>query len=212
MQPTILILIGLVAGVVLAVLGAMIMRARAISAAQSKFGPEYDRTVDEAGSRHKAAALLHKREKRVEKIKLHQIAGDLRDAFDARWAQAQAGFIDSPLGAVSTADALLDDVLTARGYPEAKFEQRAADLSVDHAELVDRYRGAHDLAGHHDGEDEIDTKSLRQAMLSLKALYEQLVGPMPNIAADEQSAISEEPADEIETADAVAENAEVTKD
>lgn len=211
MQSTIFILIGLVAGLVIAVLVVMLMRARAISSARNRFGREYHRTVKEAGGRHKAATLLHQREKRVEKIKLHQISGDVREAFDARWAQAQAGFIDSPLGAVNTADALLEDVLTARGYPEAKFEQRAADLSVHHADIVDRYRDAHELALH-DGEEDANTEDLRQAMLSLKALYEAVVGPMPAmIEAQPTEEIKGPTAENIEPETVVVEKVEEVK-
>ena len=199
MQPTIELLIGLVAGVVLAVLATMIMRARAISTARNKFGSEYGRAVEEAGSRHKAAALLHEREKRVVKFKLHEISGDARDAFDVRWARARASFVDSPLGAVSTTDALLDDVLTTRGYPQEKFEQRVADISVHHADLVDKYRSAHEFAQRED-EQHADTEDLRQAMLSYKVLYEAVVGPTPHMAEEETKApvVEESVADEMQ--------------
>jgi hypothetical protein len=49
-------------------------------------------------------------------------------------------------GAVTEADQLLRDVMSSRGYPVADFEQRAADVSVDHPLVINNYRGAHEIA------------------------------------------------------------------
>jgi hypothetical protein len=54
--------------------------------------------------------------------------------------------VDGPAGAVAEADQLLGDVMSTRGYPVSDFEQRAADISVDHPLVLENYRKAHEIA------------------------------------------------------------------
>ena len=112
---------------------------------QSKFGPEYDRLAVE-GDRGQAEKTLHEREKRVEKLNLFPLSTENRVRFAEAWQQTQAGFVDDPRAAVANADRLVTEVMTSRGYPMGDFEQRAADISVDHAPVVTNYRIAHDIA------------------------------------------------------------------
>jgi hypothetical protein len=77
--------------------------------------------------------------------------------------------------AVSHADKLVQEVMTARGYPMGDFEQRAADISVDHAAVVDNYRAAHAVAVR-DRSNQASTEDLRQAMVHYRALFEELLG------------------------------------
>ncbi len=61
-----------------------------------------------------------------------------------------------------------------RGYPVGDFDQNAADLSVDHPLVVENYRTAHQIAlreGHGPG----NTEDLRKAMVSYRALFEDLL-------------------------------------
>ena len=65
--------------------------------------------------------------------------------------------------------------MSTRGYPVADFEQRAADVSVDHPLVIDDYRKAHEIAfrqrlGH------ASTEDLRQAMIHFRTLFEDLTG------------------------------------
>jgi hypothetical protein len=71
-----------------------------------------------------------------------------------------------------------------RGYPVEKFDQRAADLSVDHPKVVENYRKGHRLAtqSHEDGSD---TEELRQAMRHYRALFEELVEGVPQRTSQE---------------------------
>src|SRR5207249_5168181 len=62
----------------------------------------------------------------------------------------QARFVEDPPRAVAFADALLADVMKARGYPVSDFEQRAGDISVDHPNVVEHYRAGHDIALRHE--------------------------------------------------------------
>jgi len=97
--------------------------------------------------------------------------------------------VSNPAGAVVRADELLTNVMAVRGYPMADFDQRAADLSVDHAEVVSNYRAGHDIAIRR-SEDGADTEALRQAMIHYRALFEELVGQVP----DSSSAVARESA------------------
>jgi hypothetical protein len=86
----------------------------------------------------------------------------------------QSHFVDSPKGAVAEADDLVSSVMKARGYPISDFDQRSADISVDHPRLVENYRSAHDIALRV-GKDEATTEDLRTAMVHYRSLFEDLM-------------------------------------
>ena len=140
-----------------------------------RFGPEYDRAVNAKGGRSKAEAELAEREKRVEKLDIRPLEPGERRDFIQRWTEVQARFVDDPPRAVAFADALLGDVMKARGYPVSDFEQRAGDISVDHPRIVEHYRTAHDIAVRHERR-QANTEDLRQAMIHYRALFDDLVG------------------------------------
>ncbi len=167
----------IVAAIVIAALivaGVLLMQRRRSEHLQSQFGPEYERAVEETGSRRKAEAELADREKRVEKLDIRPLDPATRRGFMERWAEVQARFVEDPPRAVMFADALLAEVMTARGYPVKDFDQRAADISVGHPEVVEHYRSAHEIAVRHSRE-EASTEDLRQAMIHYRALFEELV-------------------------------------
>ncbi len=87
----------------------------------------------------------------------------------------QAGFVDNPAKSVSEADRLVTEVMRERGYPVDDFEQRAADISVDHPKVVEHYRAAHILHLAQE-QGEIGTEAQREAIVHYRALFEQLVG------------------------------------
>jgi hypothetical protein len=141
---------------------------------RSRFGPEYDRTVAETGSRLKAEAELGRLEKRVSRYPLFPLSATDRDQFQQSWRAIQAGFVDDPGGSLAEADHLLIRVMSARGYPMNDFEQRAAEISVDHAGVVQNYRAAHDIAIRQ-SRREATTEELRQGMIHYRALFDELV-------------------------------------
>jgi hypothetical protein len=88
----------------------------------------------------------------------------------------QAQFVDDPRAAVASADSLIQSVMAERGYPVEDFDQRAADVSVDHPHVVENYRDGHRLAqASASGSD--STEDLRQAMRHYRALFDELVEP-----------------------------------
>lgn len=141
---------------------------------QRRFGPEYDRTVETSGSRRSAETELVAREKRRGELAIRPLEPEKRDDFVRQWRDTQARFVDEPGPAVEEADRLVAEVMRARGYPVEDFEQREADISVDHASVVDNYRAAHgiSLANRH---GEANTEDLRQAMVHYRSLFEELL-------------------------------------
>ena len=166
----------IIAVVVLAVLAAafVIVRQRRSKDLRSKFGPEYERAVIETGAKGKAEAELAERAKRVKKLDIRPLPPGQADTFIRSWKTTQARFVDDPKSAIQEADDLLGELMSARGYPVTDFEQRAADLSVDHGELVHNYRVAHQVAVRHN-RGEAGTEDLRQAMIHYRALFEDLI-------------------------------------
>jgi FtsZ-interacting cell division protein ZipA len=141
---------------------------------KSKFGPEYDRVIEQEKNSHRAESLLEERQKRVEKYQIRPLTREECDMYASRWRTAQEHFVDDPRNAVAQADALVTDAMRVRGYPMADFEQRAADLSVDHPTVVEDYRVAHAIALR-DAEGSASTEDLRKAMQHYRSLFEHIV-------------------------------------
>ena len=174
MDPKIIVAIVVVALIIVGVV-LMIWRKREGERLKQQFGPEYERQVREAGgSRAKAEAELLKREKRVEKLDIKPLPPEQRDAFAADWQQVQAKFVDDPERSIALADALVAEVMKARGYPVDDFEQRAADISVEHPGLVQNYRAAHDIAVRR-SQGRADTEDLRSALIGYRSLFDELL-------------------------------------
>ncbi len=142
---------------------------------RARFGPEYQRVVAERGSRRHAEDRLDAREKRVSSFHLRSLLSADRLRFLAAWERVQAHFVDAPAGAVTEADQLVLDLLTLRGYPMADFEQRAADISVDHPDVTQNYRAAHSIALRQ-ANGQASTEDLRRAMIHYRALFDDLLG------------------------------------
>jgi FtsZ-interacting cell division protein ZipA len=148
---------------------------------QEKFGSEYERTVAEKGDTRKAEAELADRQKRVSKFEIRPLAADERRRFNDEWRAVQARFVDDPSAAVRDADTLVGRVMEARGYPVGDFEQRAADVSVDHPAVVEHYREAHAIALRH-AQGQASTEDLRQAMVHYRALCAELLEEPPTVS------------------------------
>ena len=167
----------IVAVVIIAILVAAVwwysMRQRSAKL-QEKFGPEYERTVAEKGDTRKAEDELTDRQKRVSKLEIKPLAADERRRFNDEWRAVQARFVDDPSAAVRDADTLVGRVMEARAYPVGDFEQRAADVSVDHPTVLEHYRAAHAVALRH-AQGQASTEDLRQAMVNYRSLFDELL-------------------------------------
>jgi ABC-type nickel/cobalt efflux system permease component RcnA len=141
---------------------------------QETFGPEYQRTVDSADDRRKAEAELEERRKRREQLTIRPLDPATRERYSKEWRDVQSRFVDSPSQSLRQADRLVTAVMRDRGYPMDDFQQRSADISVDHPQVVENYRAAHavSLATEH---DKASTEDIRQAMVHYRSLFEELV-------------------------------------
>jgi hypothetical protein len=175
MQQQYFLIGAVVAGLVLlALAGWFLFRRHRTRELTKRFGSEYEHTVAELGKRTEAEKQLEARAKRVEKLNIHPLPAGERDRFLELWRKAQGQFVDNPLTAVAEADRLVMQVMQARGYPMTDFEQRAADISVDHGPLVENYRSAHATAVNAEG-GTASTEDLRQAMVHYRDMFEDLL-------------------------------------
>jgi hypothetical protein len=171
-----LIVLAVVVVLVIVVGVALYMRKRKNTTAglRDRFGPEYDRAVKQHGSERKAEAKLTDRETRVEMLKLRDLDVTERERYLGQWKAVQSRFVDYPKGAVTEADELVCSLMQTRGYPVTDFDQRAADISVDHPRVVENYRSAHAIALQL-GKGEASTEDLRTAMIHYRSLFDELV-------------------------------------
>ncbi len=174
-DPKVIILVAAVIVLIAAAVLLYVRKRRSTTAGlRKKFGPEYDRAVLTHGS--KAEAKLADREKRTQTFNIRDLDPMERERYSKHWQEVQSRFVDSPKGAVTEADDLVSSVMKARGYPVSDFEQRAADISVDHPRVVENYRSAHEIALRV-GKDAATTEDLRAAMIHYRSLFDELVQP-----------------------------------
>jgi hypothetical protein len=145
---------------------------------QSTFGPEYDRAVADTGSRTEAEKELRERERRHSELELKPLSPESQAKYAADWEEVQIQFVDNPTEAVSTADELVTRLIAERGYPTHDYEDRLADLSVEHASTLQHYRDAHEISDRSRA-GEASTEDLRQALVHYRALFADLLGTEP---------------------------------
>lgn len=157
------------------VVGASMMRQKRSERLKNQFGPEYERAVDSSGDQRAAEKELLARERKHHKLDIRELSPGSRARYVEAWGATQAGFVDDPSRSVAEADRLVTEVMRERGYPIDDFEQRAADVSVDHPKVVEHYRAAHILHLAQQKGD-IGTEAQREAIVHYRALFEQLLG------------------------------------
>jgi hypothetical protein len=177
--PVVIVLVVAVLAVigVIGVAAWLYLKKRRSDGLRQSFGPEYDRAREEHPDQRSAERTLEERKERVEQLRIRALSPEERDQFAERWRSAQAQFVDDPAGATRVADMLIGEIMQARGYPVGDFEQRAADVSVDHPNVVEHYRAAHAIALRTDrGQADTDaTEDLRQAFVHFRALFDDLL-------------------------------------
>jgi hypothetical protein len=174
-QHQLTLLVGIVVAIVVICLVVfLLLRKRRSQQLRERFGPEYDRVLKEEGEVRRAENVLQIRADRRDKFELRPLSSGAGSDFSQRWMAVQTKFVDDPKGSVLQADRLVSEVMEARGYPMADFDQRAADLSVDHPLVVENYRAAHDIAQRH-SRGQASTEDLRKAMVHYRSLFEKLL-------------------------------------
>jgi hypothetical protein len=182
-DSTVVILLVVAVVIVIALIVVSRARAKRSEALQERFGPEYGRTVEEAGDQRAAEKQLSEREQRREKLQIRELDPGTRERYLIEWRDSQSRFVDDPSPAVRDADSLIMNVMRDRGYPVDDFEQRAEDISVDHPHVVDNYRAAHRISLA-DEQGQATTEDLRQAMVHYRYLFDDLLGETTSSTAD----------------------------
>jgi len=174
-----LVLLVIVALIVVGFLAMAIGRAQRTKRLKERFGPEYDRTIEEIGDKRKAERELAERVAHVQILNIRPLSAEQVNQYSLRWQETQREFVDEPLAALQKADRLIQEVMKVKGYPMNDFEQRVADISVDYPELVTDYRGMHRIASR-EATENVTTEEIRQAMIHGRALFENLITQKPN--------------------------------
>ncbi len=177
---TVIVLVAAAVALVVAIGASARHRARVHSVElRQRFGPEYERAVQDYGSPAAAERELAKRERRLQRIRIRDLNVADRARFSASWDRIQQQFVDDPASATVSANELIKEVMRARGYPADDFDQRLADLSVDHPAVVQHYRAARALAASGRSGEEAHTEELRQALVHYRALFADLLREDP---------------------------------
>lgn len=170
----IIVAVVVVVAVAAAVFAAMRQQQRSAQLRET-FGPEYERVIEmRGGNRREAERELAGRYERRRGFDIRPLAMEQRQAYAQEWQGVQTRFVDAPGDAVREADILISRVMRERGYPVGDFEQRAADVSVDHPGVVDNYRRAHGISQRNDA-GQASTEDLRQAMVHYRSLFEDML-------------------------------------
>jgi hypothetical protein len=169
-----IIIITIVVVVIVGLLAFLAGRKQKTKRLRDRFGPEYDRVVTKTDDRKTAEAELEARERRRDQFSLRPLDTASAERYKKEWRDTQSRFVDSPSEAIHEADGLITSVMQDRGYPMERFDQRAADLSVEHPDVVNRYRTAHRIAVANE-RGEASTEDLREAMIHYRSLFERLI-------------------------------------
>jgi cytoskeletal protein RodZ len=174
MDPIVWIVIAVVAVLVVGALVWVAMNKRRTEQLREQFGPEYDRTVEQTGDRRDAESELAERRARREDLDIRPLDAATRQRYAEQWRDVQARFVDEPAAALTQANGLVIMVMRDRGYPTDDFEQRAADVSVDHPQVVENYRAANTIS-ERVGSDRASTEDMRQGLVYYRSLFAELL-------------------------------------
>jgi hypothetical protein len=174
--------------VAVAIVAYVVMQQRRRAELRDTFGPEYDRAVAREGDVRRGESDLMARRERRDELDIRPLSPTSKSTYVRRWDQTQARFVDDPAGALTQADSLIIAVMRERGYPMDDFEQRASDISVDHPDVVQHYRSAHDVSTRIGVDRDarsagsstpsvsgVSTEDLRQGFVHYRALFEELL-------------------------------------
>jgi FtsZ-interacting cell division protein ZipA len=163
-----------VAVVAIALVAWVATRHHRTSELRDRFGPEYDRVVHETDDRREAEAELAERRERRDALDIRPLPSAARERYATSWKQVQSRFVDDPSSALQDADLLVVDVMSARGYPVDRFDDRTDTVSVDHPEVIEHYREGHRIARSNEAGG-ASTEDLRQALIHYRAMFDVLL-------------------------------------
>jgi len=185
-MSTLQIVLTIIVIVAVVLIAAAIWMATRRRSLQRRFGPEYERVVSQQDSRLAAERELRERERRHADLELRELSEESRGRYSAAWQEIQARFVDAPNQAVGEADELVTRLIAERGYPTDDYDERLAQLSVEHARTLEHYRDAHDINRLNE-RGEASTEQLRQALVHYRALFADLLGEPDDFATPAES-------------------------
>jgi hypothetical protein len=171
-----LLILLIVVVVVVVLVAVLVSQRRRTERLQERFGPEYERTVAREGDQRAAESQLAEREKRRRELDIVKLDPAVRSRYLEAWQATQGKFVDDPAAATREADSLVATVMRERGYPVDDFDQRAADISVDHPKVAEDYRAAHAISQANE-QGLATTDDLRQAFVHYRSLFVELLEP-----------------------------------
>jgi len=176
MSGTALVIVIVVAVlIVIAAIVLAVVQSRRRRALKERFGPEYDRTVDVTDSKRQAEKDLRERAAQRDQLDIRELTPAAASRYQEQWTLVQQQFVDTPAAAVRDAQSLVTTVMRERGYPTGDADERESMLSVDHADIVNRYRNATQIERASQA-GQATTEDLRQAMQHYRALFDALLG------------------------------------
>lgn len=177
MTTTEIVVLAVVAVVVLALVAALVAvakRRRQREQLRGTFGEEYDRTVESADKRRDAERELLERKERHDALEIRPLSAASRQRYLTAWDGVQSRFVDSPVLALSEADALITRLLAERGFPTDDLRTQEDMLSVEHTHVLDGFRAGHAIE-QANTVGSADTEQVRQGMLHFRQVFEELV-------------------------------------
>lgn len=172
------LLVFLVAAVV--AIGIVVMEKRRTDDLRRRFGPEYDRAVEQHGARRAAESDLRRRLERRRAAEVRDLPPKVHERLCARWRVVQTGFVDDPQASVAEAARLVEQAMAERGYVDDDSDTDRYELvAVDHPVMVERFRSAPRVGTGTDGLGDapaLSADELRGLFLQHNELFEALVG------------------------------------
>jgi hypothetical protein len=170
------ILIAVAVAVIVVVVVAMLIaqRKRRTSSLRQRFGPEYERTMQQQSGRRAAERDLRNRQKQRARLEIRPLPEAARAHYAEEWRAVQERFVDQPSSAVLAADALVRRVMGDEGYPVEDFNAQSDLVSVDHPRVVENYRRAHDVY-ERTQKQQASTEDMRTALLRYRSLFDELL-------------------------------------
>lgn len=177
MTTTQIVILVVAVVVVLALVAALVVaarRRRQREQLRGTFGQEYDRTVESSDKRRDAERELLERKERHDALDIRPLSAASRQRYLTAWDGVQTRFVDSPVLALSEADALVTRLLAERGFPTDDVRTQEDMLSVEHAHVLDGFRAGHAIE-QANTVGSADTEQVRQGMLHFREVFEELV-------------------------------------
>lgn len=165
----VIVLFVIVALVVCGVLATTHMRSASL---KERFGPEYDRVLDQEGDRHDAEAALRERAKQRDALEISELTPEAHARYAEEWHAAQARFVDDPRQTLAEVAELVTRVMHERGYPIDEPDECTDYVAIDHPELAAGYRTAQAIRT---GEQPVTIDDQRQAFQNYRSLFDELL-------------------------------------